>query len=220
MRRREFITLLGGAAAAWPLAVRAQQPERMRRIGILMPVSEADREGQVRVFALQEELRKLGWEIDRNLLIVVRWAAGEGKLMRAYAAELVTLKPDLILLQSNEALARVHEETTTIPIVVALFSDPVGSGFVQSLARPGGNITGFANLEPAMGGKWLQQLKEIAPRVRRSSSIRTSAPTSRSWGRPRLRRTPSASRQRPPPCATLTISKGPLPHSPRSPTVA
>jgi putative ABC transport system substrate-binding protein len=171
MRRRSFITLLGGAAV-WPLAARAQQAERVRHIAVLMPVSENDPEGQARVAALMEELRRLGWKEGGNLTITKRWAAGDARSMRIHAAELVVLKPDLIIVQSNEFLTYVRAKTRDIPIVVVVVSDPVGGGFAASLARPGGNITGFANQEPAMGAKWLQLLKQVAPDVQRAVVIR------------------------------------------------
>jgi putative ABC transport system substrate-binding protein len=172
VRRREFITLVGSAAAAWPLAARAQQAERLRHVAVLMPVSENDPEGQARVAALMEELRRLGWKEGGNLTITNRWAAGDARSMRIHAAELVALKPNLIVVQSNEVLTYVRAETRDIPIVVLVVSDPVGGGFAASLARPGGNITGFANQEPAMGAKWLQLLKQIAPGVQRAVVIR------------------------------------------------
>ena len=168
MRRREFITLLGGAAAAWPLAARAQQPERMRRIGVLMAYAESDREGQACVAAFREGLQKLGWAEGRNIRIDTRWATpGDAEAMQRFAKELVALQPDLILSQSTPTTAALLQQTRTIPIVFANVSDPVGSGFVASFPRPGGNVTGFTNIEPTMAGKWLELLKEIAPRVDR-----------------------------------------------------
>jgi putative ABC transport system substrate-binding protein len=171
MRRREFITLLGGAAAAWPLAARAQQSGRVRRIGALMGIAENDPESQARITAFLQRLQELGWTEGRNVRIDYRFAGGDTRRMRAYAAELVGLAPDVILVQSNDGLAALRQETRTVPIVFAVVADPVGSGFVESLARPGGNITGFTIFEPSLGGKWLQALKEIAPGVTRVAAI-------------------------------------------------
>jgi putative ABC transport system substrate-binding protein len=167
MRRRAFITLLGGAAAAWPLAARAQQAERMRRIGVLMSASEHDPEYQADMAAFREGLRKLGWTDGRNIRIDTRWGAADAESMQAFAKELVALQPELIVSQSTPTTAALLQETRTIPIVFAQVVDPIGSRFVASLARPGGNATGFVNLEPTMAGKWLELLKEIAPRVKR-----------------------------------------------------
>jgi putative tryptophan/tyrosine transport system substrate-binding protein len=165
--RREFVTLLGGAAAAWPLAARAQQTERVRRIGVLTFSAEGDEEGQSSVAAFREELRKLGWIEGRNSEIDIRWAAADVELMKAFAKELVTLQPDLILTSSTAATAAMLQETRTIPIIFVLVADPVGSGFVASLPRPGGNATGFTPIVGSLGGKWVELLKEIAPRVTR-----------------------------------------------------
>jgi putative ABC transport system substrate-binding protein len=170
MRRREFITLLGGVAA-WPLAARAQQGERVRRIGVMMSPSEADPEGQKRVAAFREGLQELGWTEGRNIKIDYRWAGGDRGLERAYAAELVAAKPDLIFGGPSSVLAAIQRETRTIPVVFAQVVDPVGGGFVASLARPGGNITGFASYEFAIGAKWLELLKQIAPSVTRVAVI-------------------------------------------------
>jgi ABC-type uncharacterized transport system substrate-binding protein len=165
--RREFITLLGGAAA-WPLAARAQQGERLRRIGVLMPLAADDPVGQARIAALREGLEKLGWTEGRNILIDTRWmTTGDVESMQRFAKELVALQPDLILTQSTPITATMLQETRTIPIVFALVADPIGSGFVASFPKPGGNVTGFVTMEPAMAGKWLELLKEIAPRVAR-----------------------------------------------------
>jgi putative tryptophan/tyrosine transport system substrate-binding protein len=165
MRRREFITLLGGAAAAWPLAARAQQADGVRRIGVLMGYAESDREGQALVAAFREGLQKLGWAEGRNIRIDTRWAALDEEVMQRFAKELVALQPDLILTQSTPTTAAMLQQTRTIPIIFANISDPVGSGFVASFPRPGGNVTGFTNIEPTMAAKWLELLKEIAPRV-------------------------------------------------------
>jgi putative ABC transport system substrate-binding protein len=177
--RREFITLLGGAAAAWPLAARAQQPERVRRIGVLMGLAENDPEGQARVAAFRQGLEQLRWTDGRNARIDYRWAAGEGSRAVTYAAELVALSPDVIFAGAVSALAPLQSATKTIPIVFAQVSDPVGGGFVVSLARPGGNITGFTQYEYTTGVKWLELLKEIAPGVARVAFLYDPAnPTS------------------------------------------
>jgi putative tryptophan/tyrosine transport system substrate-binding protein len=166
--RREFITLLGGTALAWPLAGRAQQ---LPRIGVLTPFNNHDTEGRSRVSAFREALREAGWVEGRNIRIEYRWAAGDPDRIRAYAAEMVGLAPEAILANSTPVLAALRKETQTIPIVFSGVSDPVGVGFVASLARPGGNLTGFANFEPEMGGKWLQELKAVAPSVNRVAFI-------------------------------------------------
>jgi putative tryptophan/tyrosine transport system substrate-binding protein len=166
MKRRDFITLLGGAAAAWPLAARAQQPDKVRRIGVLMPLAADDPLGQARIAALREGLEKLGWTEGRNIRIDTRWTStGDVVSMQRFAKELVALQPDLIVTQSTPITATLLQETRTIPIVFALVADPIGSGFVASFAKPGGNVTGFVTIEPTMAGKWLELLKEIAPRV-------------------------------------------------------
>jgi len=168
MRRREFLGVVAGVAVAWPLAAHAQQRDRMRRIGVLMPYAEGDREGQAFVAALREGLQKLGWAESRNIRIDYRWATpSDAVSIQRFAKELVALQPDLILTQSTPTTAALLQQTRTIPIVFAQVVDPVGSGFVASFPRPGGNITGFINLEPTMAGKWLELLKEIAPRVNR-----------------------------------------------------
>jgi putative ABC transport system substrate-binding protein len=169
--RREFITLLGGAAAAWPLAARAQQPDRVRRIGVLVNLAEGDSEGQARVAAFREALGKLGWTEGRELQIDYRWFAGDPDRARAYAAELVKLKPDVIFAASSSSLAALQRETRSLPIIFAQVADPVAAGFVASMARPGGNITGFAQFEYAIGAKWLELLKQIAPQVTRVAII-------------------------------------------------
>jgi len=166
MRRREFITLIGGAAAAWPLAARAQQPNRMRRIGVLMALDE--NLGQAFYAAFREELQKLGWAESRNIRIDTRWAtARDVELRQRFAKELVALQPDLILSHATPTTTALLQQTSTIPIVFATVSDPVGSGFVANFPRPGGNVTGFTNIEPTTAGKWLELLKEIAPHVAR-----------------------------------------------------
>ncbi len=170
MRRREFVTFAGGAAAAWPLAARAQQADRVRRIGVLMGVAE-DAEGKARVKAFQEAIGKLGWAEGRNLRVEYRWAAGDANLVKSHAAKLVGIAPDLILANSTPVVAALMQLTATIPIVFAQVFDPLGSGLVASLARPGANVTGFTNFEFSMSGKWLEILKEIAPSVTRVAII-------------------------------------------------
>ena len=165
MRRRAFIAALGGAVA-WPVVARSQQPHRLRRLGILQGNAE-DRDTRVWVAALREELGKLGWTEGRNIEIDIRWAAADVASMRRFAKELVALQPDLILTESTPAAAAMLEQTHTIPVVFVLVADPVGSGFVASLSRPGGNATGFTPIVSALGGKWVELLKEIAPRVGR-----------------------------------------------------
>ena len=166
MKRREFITLLGGAAV-WPLAARAQQGGGMRRVGVLMAYAESDAEGQAWVATFREGLQKLGWAEGRNIRIDTRWATPDVEAMQQFAKELVALQPDLILSQSTPTTAALLQQTRTIPIIFANIADPVGSGFVASFPRPGGNVTGFVLFEPTMAGKWLELLKEIAPRVNR-----------------------------------------------------
>ena len=162
------MTVLGGATAVWPFATRAQQTDRMRRIGVLMASPESDREGHARVAAFQEELQKLGWAEGRNIRIDYRWATfDEAESIQRFAKELVALQPDLILSNNTPTTAALLQQTRTIPIIFALGVDPVGSGFVANLPRPGGNVTGFIVMEPTMAGKWLELLKEIAPRVAR-----------------------------------------------------
>jgi putative ABC transport system substrate-binding protein len=166
--RRKFLVTLGGAAAAWPLAARAQQRERMRRIGVLMPLAADDPVGQARIAALREGLEKLGWTEGRNIRIDTRWTTtGDVESMQRFAKELVALQSDLILTQSTPITATMLQETRTIPIVFAIVADPIGSGFVASFPQPEGNVTGFVTMEPTMAGKWLELLKEIAPRVAR-----------------------------------------------------
>jgi putative tryptophan/tyrosine transport system substrate-binding protein len=170
VRRRDFITLLGGAAA-WPLAARAQQGERVRRIGVLIGAAETDLESQARIVAFKQGLQALGWTDGRNVHIDYRFGSADLDLARKYAAELVGLTPDVILANSPLVLRALREQTSTIPIVFALVVDPVGEGFIKSLAQPGGNITGFTSLEYPLSGKWLEVLKEIAPNVRRVGAI-------------------------------------------------
>jgi putative ABC transport system substrate-binding protein len=174
VKRREFITLLGGAAA-WPLAARAQQPERMRRVGILLNASSDDPQYQAWVGAFLQALALLGWTIGRNVRIDTRWAGANAAEIRRHAAELVALAPDVILAHGAGPVAALLEATRTVPIVFVAVIDPVGGGFVDSLARPGGNTTGFTLFEYGISGKWLELLKEIAPRVTRAAVLRNPA---------------------------------------------
>ena len=169
MRRRRFITLLGGAAA-WPLAARAQQAERMRRIGVLMNVSNDEQQKYLAAF--QQSLQQLGWTEGRNLQTEVRWAAGDAREIRRHASELAALAPDVIVATGNVAMPPLLEATRTIPIVFNNIADPVGAGFVKSMARPGGNATGFIQFEYSLSAKWLETLKEIAPSLTRVAVLR------------------------------------------------
>jgi putative ABC transport system substrate-binding protein len=170
LRRRAFITVLG-ATAAWPLAAHAQQPERVRRVGLLINFPENDPLAQVRVTAFAQALERFGWVEGNNIRIDYRFAAGDPTLFKTYAAELVGLSPDVIFAGSSAALAALQQETRTIPIVFVFVADPVGLGFVQSLARPGGNITGFSAFDGPLMGKWLQLLKDVVPAVTRVAVI-------------------------------------------------
>src|SRR5262249_15558236 len=163
MRRREFIALVGGAAATCPLAVRGQQGDRIRRIAVLMAYAESDSEAQAWVAAFRESLQKLGWMEGRDIEINVRWATRDRETIERFAKELVVSRPELFLASSTPPTAALLQQTRSIPIVFALVSDPVGSGFVASFPRPGGNVTGFTTMEPTMAGKWLELLKEITP---------------------------------------------------------
>ena len=167
MKRREFITLLGSAAATWPFGARAKQPERVRLVAVLMNFLESDPAGQVGVSAFRNALKNLGWREGSDLRIEIRWAASDPGRLRTFAKELVELRPDAIVGGSTAAIVALARETRTIPIVFATVADPIGSGFAASFAHPGGNITGFAAVDSAMGGKWLELLKEIAPRTQR-----------------------------------------------------
>src|ERR1700720_1039787 len=165
MNRREFITLLGGTSAAWPLAARAQQPARMRLIGVLVGNAESDGIAQSWLTVFRGALTKLGWTEGSNLRIELRWSAGDADRMRTFAKELVDLRPDAILGVTTPVIGALARETKTIPIVFAGVSDPIGSGFAANFTHPGGNITGFTVNDPTLGGKWVELLKEIAPRT-------------------------------------------------------
>src|SRR5262245_29402307 len=175
MRRREFITLLGGTAAGWPLAVRAQQGERVRRIGVLLPASADDARFQTFVGAFLQELQSLGWSIGRNVRIDTRWGTANAAAIHRYTAELVALTPDVILAHGSSTVGPLLQATRTVPIVFPVVQDPVGAGFVDSLARPGSNATGFMSFEYGMSGKWLELLKQIAPGITRVAVLRDSA---------------------------------------------
>lgn len=168
MRRREFIALLGGAMASAPIAALAQSQGRVRRIGALFGLVADDPEGQRRVVAFRQQLNALGWIDGRNLQVEYRWAGADTALLGAYAAELVRWTPDVILAHSNPGLAALRRETDSIPLVFIQVADPVGSGFIQSLSRPGGNVTGFTNFDLSMGTKWMELLKQVAPSVTRA----------------------------------------------------
>jgi ABC-type uncharacterized transport system substrate-binding protein len=175
MRRREFIRIIAGSAAVLPLATFAQQPERMRRIGVLMPGAADDAEYQTRMAAFVQELQRLGWSDGRNVRIDSRWAAGDANLIRKYAAELIALAPDVILAPGSTSVGPLLQATRTVPIVFTTLLDPVGAGFVDSLARPGGNATGFIAFEYGLSGKWLELLKQIAPSLTRVAILRDPA---------------------------------------------
>jgi putative ABC transport system substrate-binding protein len=178
MQRREFVTFIGGAVAAWPFVVRAQQPERMRRIGILLPATADDAKFQTWVTSFLQVLQQSGWTIGGNVQIDTRWATANAAAIRKQAAELVALAPDVILAHGSMSVGPSLEATHTVPIVFPVAADPVGAGFVNTLARPGGNATGFMNFEYGMGVKWLELLKEIAPGVTRVAVLRdTTNPT-------------------------------------------
>jgi putative ABC transport system substrate-binding protein len=174
MKRRDFVILLGGAAAAGPFAAGAQQGERMRRIGVLVPQDQDSPVAQARIAALLQELRQLGWT-GRNARIDIHWAGADAESIRKHAAELATLAPDVILANGSVVVAPLLQATRTVPIVFVVVPDPVGAGFVDSLARPGGNATGFVQFEYGLSGKWLELLKELAPRVTRAAILRDAA---------------------------------------------
>jgi ABC-type uncharacterized transport system substrate-binding protein len=172
IRRREFIATLGGAVAAWPLAARAQQGDRMRRIGVLIQIAEADLQARIEVASFLRELQKLGWSEGRNLQVDIRWGGGDVDHIRKYAAELIALAPEVILASGGTVVGALKQVSEHVPVVFVNVTDPIGRGYVASLARPGGNATGFTSFEFAMGGKWLELLKEIAPRVNHVAVLR------------------------------------------------
>ena len=177
MRRRDFITVIAGLGAVWllTLTARAQQPQRMRRIGVIIPGTADDAEYQARMAAFLQELQQLGWSDGRNVRIDTRWAAGDANLFRKYATELVAFEPDVILAPGSTSLGLLLQTTRTVPIVFATILDPVGAGFVESLARPGDNATGFIAFEYGLSGKWLELLKQIAPNLTRVAVLRDPA---------------------------------------------
>jgi putative ABC transport system substrate-binding protein len=179
MRRREFITLLGGAAAAWPLAARAQEPGRIRKVAMLMIFPEMDPTAPPRVAVFRRALHELGWKEEENLQILYRWNGGDAQRVNVLAAELVKLQPDVIVCQSNAAVRALQRETQTIPIIFLSIADPVGAGFVASLANPGGNVTGFTPYVKSLAGKWLELLKEIAPKTLRVGVVQN--PSNTGW---------------------------------------
>ena len=182
MRRREFIILLGGAAA-WPLVARAQQPEQMRRIGVLVGFAKSDPESPARFAAFRQGLERLGWKDGHNVRVEYRWGAGDPTRMRAHAKELIGTTPDVLVAESTPATAALQAETRITPIIFLQAGNPVGSGFVTSFARPGGNLTGFTNYAPSMGGKWLEILKEVVPLlVRVAALFNPQTHTGQYWG--------------------------------------
>ncbi len=178
MRRRELILLIGGAVAAWPVMARAQQSEQMRRIGVLMNIAENDPQSAVRISALVRGLEELGWAVGRNMQIDYRWAAGNANLYRKYAPELAALAPSVILVVGGTGASELQRVTRTIPIVFVGTTDPVNRGLIASMARPGGNTTGFIEYEFGMSGKWLELLKQIAPSVSRVMVVRDPSESS------------------------------------------
>ena len=201
--------------AAWPLAARAQQPERIRRIGVLMALAADDPQSPVRVASFAQELQQLGWTIGRNVRIDYRWGAGNADNARKYAAELAALSPDVILANGSPSIMALQSATRTVPIVFVTVIDPVGAGFVESLARPGGNATGFTQYEYGMGGKWLELLKEIDPRVTRVAVLRHpgSQPGAGSWEQSSPSRRRLAVELRPIDARARVRSNAPSPHS-------
>jgi putative tryptophan/tyrosine transport system substrate-binding protein len=172
LKRREFITLVGVAASGWPLAARGQQSDQIRRVGALMNLAESDAEGRTFVSAFSQELQRLGWAQGRNIRMDIRWAMPDAPgSMRPLAKELVALQPDLILSHNTPTTTALKEQTTSIPIVFAIVADPIGSRLVASFPRPGGNVTGYTTMEPTIAGKWIELLKEIAPRVNRAAFL-------------------------------------------------
>jgi putative ABC transport system substrate-binding protein len=172
MQRREFIMLLGGAAAAWPLSAHAQQPERIRRVGVLMQLAEGDPESRIQVAAFLQSLSELGWTVGRNLRLDTRWGEGDADRIRRQAVELVALSLDAVLAPGGTVVGALQQASHTVPIVFVNVTDPIGRGYVAGLDQPGGNATGFTSFEFAMGGKWLELLKEISPRVTRVAVLR------------------------------------------------
>jgi putative ABC transport system substrate-binding protein len=175
IERRKFLATLGGAAVAWPLAARAQQPAQLRRIGVLMPFAEDDPVGQARVAAFVQGLQQSGWTDGRNVRIDYRWSAGDADRIRKLAMELIALGPDVVMAFTSAGVAPLRQVTGTVPIVFAVVADPVGAGYVESLARPGGNVTGFEAYEYGVSGKWIELLKEIVPHLTRVAVLRDSA---------------------------------------------
>ena len=175
MKRREFITLLGGTAATWPLAARAQQPAQMKRVGIVLPFAASYPDGQAQIAAFQQTLAGFGWTESTNLRTEIRWSGSNADDIRKNALELIALAPDVILADGSPSVAALLQATRAVPIVFALVVDPVGSGYVKSLARPGGNVTGFMQFEYSLSGKWLGLLKELAPDVTRAAVLRDAA---------------------------------------------
>ena len=172
MKRREFITLLGGVAAAWPIAARAQQGQRVRRIGVLLAATADDPQYQSRLKAFGQRLTQLGWTEGRNLRIDTRWSGGHAETTRQHAEELVALAPDVILCSGNAAVTPLLQVTRTVPVVFAVVADPVGSGYAETLSRPGGNATGFMQFEYGLSAKWLELLNQIAPQAKRVAVFR------------------------------------------------
>ena len=175
MQRRQFITFIGGAVAAWPLAARAQQSSKMKHLGVLMNETADNPEAQNRFAAFLQGLQEAGWAVGRNLRIDIRWGAGDVDRLRRYAAELVSLAPDVILAQGSSTMRPLLQATRTVPIVFPISSDPVGAGFVDSLAQPGGNATGFMSFEYSLSAKWLELLKETAPTITRVAVLRDAS---------------------------------------------
>ena len=172
MRRRDFVKMIARSAVAWPLAARAQQDTRMRRIGVLMPLGATDAEAQARVGAFLQGLQEFGWAVGRNVRIEIRWTDGDADEIRKYASELATLAPDVILSTGSSTLGPLLRVTRAVPIVFVVIVDPVGAGYIASLARPGGNATGFTAFEYGLSAKWLEVLKQIAPGVIRAAVLR------------------------------------------------
>jgi ABC-type uncharacterized transport system substrate-binding protein len=175
VRRRDFIKVIAGSASVWPLLARAQQSERVRRVGVLMSLAADDKEGQACLAAFLQGLKELGWIDGRNVRVDTRWGAGDGERVRKYIAELIALTPDVILASGGSLVAPLLQATRTVPIVFRQTPDPVGAGFVENLAGPGGNATGFSLFDYSMGGKWLELLKQIAPGLTRVAVIRDPA---------------------------------------------